>query len=85
MVTRTDSNGRLWGPKQKIRIDEALRVTTVNGAYASFEERLKGSLEVGKLADLVVLGKNPLETDPFHLIEIPVERTMAGGRWRWES
>jgi hypothetical protein len=85
MVTRTDSNGTVWGPKQRIRIDEALRVSTVNGAYASFEETLKGSIEPGKLADLVVLGKDPLTTDPAHLIEIPIERTMVGGRWVYES
>jgi hypothetical protein len=85
MVTRTDATGTVWGPKQRIRIDEALRVATVNGAYASFEERLKGSIEPGKLADLVVLGQDPLKTDPAHLIEIPIERTMAGGRWVYQS
>src|SRR3989442_7534952 len=55
-VTRTDSKGNVWGPKQRITIQEALRVGTVNGAYASYEEKLKGSIEPGKLADLLVLG-----------------------------
>ncbi len=85
MVTRTDMSGTVWGPKQKIRIDEALRVATLNGAYASYEEQLKGSIEPGKLADLVVLGHDPLRTEPAHLIEIPIERTMAGGKWVYES
>jgi predicted amidohydrolase YtcJ len=85
MVTRTDSQGTTWGPSQRISVAEALRVATLNGAYASFEEQEKGSIEPGKLADLVVLGRNPLTTDPMHLIEIPIERTMVGGRWVWES
>ena len=58
-VTRTDSSGKVWGPNQKVSVDEALKIYTINGAYASFEENLKGSIEVGKLADLVVLGGRP--------------------------
>ena len=85
MVTRTDIKGKTWGPRQKISVEEALRVTTLNGAYASYEEHLKGSLEPGKLADLVVLGRNPLVEDPSSLVSIPVERTMIGGRWVYES
>lgn len=84
-VTRTDSKGKLWGPRQRVTVEEALRVGTINGAYASFEEKSKGSIEVGKLADLVVLGRDPLREDPFSLIKIPVERTMVGGRWVFES
>jgi hypothetical protein len=85
MVTRTALDGRVWGARQKISIEEALRVCTLNGAYASFEEHEKGSLEPGKLADLVVLGRNPLAEDPSSLVSIPVERTMVGGRWVYES
>ncbi len=84
-VTRTDMKGNVWGPKQRITVAEALRVQTINGAYASFEEKEKGSIEAGKYADLVVLGRNPLEEDPATLITIPVERTMAGGRWVFEA
>jgi predicted amidohydrolase YtcJ len=84
-VTRTDTKGNVWGPKQKITVDEAIRVGTINGAYASYEENLKGSIEAGKLADLVVLGRDPLKENPSTLISIPVERTMAGGRWTFES
>ena len=80
-VTRTDINGNVWGASQKVTVEEALRVGTIHGAYASFEENLKGSLEPGKLADLVVLGQDPLRTDPSALIRIPVERTMVGGKW----
>jgi predicted amidohydrolase YtcJ len=84
-VTRTDTKGHVWGPKQKITVEEAIRVGTINGAYASYEENLKGSIEVGKLADLVVLGRDPLKENPSTLVTIPVERTMAGGRWTFES
>ncbi len=84
-VTRTDSKGNVWGPKQRVTVAEALRVGTLHGAYASFEENLKGSIEAGKLADLVVLGRDPLKEDPSTLISIPIERTMTGGRWVYES
>ncbi len=84
-VTRTDSHGTLWGPRQRVTAEEAIRVGTINGAYASFEENTKGSISAGKLADLVVLARDPLRVDPMSLINIPIERTMVGGRWVYES
>jgi predicted amidohydrolase YtcJ len=84
-VTRTDSHGNVWGPRQRITVEEALRVGTMNGAYASFEEHQKGSIAAGKLADLVVLGRDPTRVDPMSLIDIPIERTMVAGRWVYES
>jgi predicted amidohydrolase YtcJ len=84
-VTRTDMNGKLWGPDQRITVEEALRVGTLHGAYASYEENLKGSIEPEKLADLVVLGEDPTVVDPMALIDIPIERTMVGGEWVYES
>ena len=84
-VTRTDYNGEIWGPSQKISVEEAIKVGTINGAYASFEENIKGSLEVGKLADLVILDKNPTIVDPMTIIDIPIQRTMVGGKWSYES
>jgi predicted amidohydrolase YtcJ len=84
-VTRTDSKGNVWGPRQRISVEEALRVGTLHGAYASYEESLKGSIEPGKLADCVVLGSDPTRTPPSSLIRIPVERTMVGGRWVFEA
>jgi hypothetical protein len=85
MVTRTDHNGRLWGPAQRVSVEEAVRVGTLHGAYASFEEEAKGSITPGKLADLVVLGRNPTEVEPSALIDVPIERTMVGGRWVHEG
>jgi predicted amidohydrolase YtcJ len=84
-VTRTDSKGNVWGPKQKITVEEAIRVGTINGSYASYEENLKGSIEPGKLADLVVLGRDPFKVDPLELINIPIQRTMMGGKWVFDA
>jgi predicted amidohydrolase YtcJ len=84
-TTRTDMKGNVWGPRQKITLEEAIRVGTINGAYASFEEREKGSIETGKLADLVVLGRDPWKENPSKIVDIPIERTMCGGRWTHEG
>jgi predicted amidohydrolase YtcJ len=84
-VTRTDMAGHVWGANQRISVAEAIRCATMNGAYASFEEHAKGSLEPGKLADLVVLKQDPFHVDPGALAQIAVERTMVEGRWVYES
>jgi hypothetical protein len=79
MVTRRDYRGREWGPNQKVTVDEALRVATINGAYASYEEHQKGSITAGKLADFVVLEKDPHDVDPNAIKDIRIARTVAGG------
>lgn len=84
-VTRMDMSGNVWGPSQKISVEEAIKVGTINGAYASYEEDIKGSLEIGKLADLVVLEKDPTKVDPTTIIDIKIERTMVDGNWVYES
>ena len=84
-VTRTDAKGNVWGPEQKISLEEAIRVGTIHGGYASFEENVKGSIEAGKFADLVVLGRDVFKENPFSIIDIPIERTMVGGTWVWEA
>jgi len=84
-VTRTDFTGHSWGLNQRITIPEAIRCGTRNGAYASFEEHLKGSLQPGLLADLVVWDHDILKTDPSELAGIKAERTMVEGRWVYES
>jgi predicted amidohydrolase YtcJ len=80
MVTRKDMEGRVWGPRQKISVDEALRICTLHGAYASFEEDTKGTIAEGKLADFVVLESDPHEVDPDRIKHIAVARTVVGGR-----
>lgn len=84
-VTRTDIKGNVWGANQRVSVEEAIAIGTINGAYSTFEENNKGSLEVGKLADLTVLGRDPFKEDSATLITIPIERTMAGGKWTYES
>ena len=84
-VTRTDMSGNVWGASQKITIEEAFKVGTINGAYASYEEDIKGSLEAGKYADLVVLDEDPTAVDPNTIVDIKIERTMVNGRWVYES
>lgn len=84
-VTRTDANGHTWGANQRITAAEALKCGTLHGAYASFEEGIKGTLMPDMLADLVVWSDDPLGIDPMRLLEIHAERTMVGGRWVYEA
>ncbi len=84
-VTRTDPRGHTWGANQRITVEEAIRCGTLHGAYASYEENIKGSIEPGKLADLVVLAQDPTRVESATLIKIAVERTMVGGRWVFEA
>ena len=79
MVTRTGWDGTTWGANQRITVDEALTVSTLNGAYASHEEALKGSITVGKLADFVVLADDPHSVDPSKIKDIRVAQTVVGG------
>ena len=61
MVTRTSAEGKVYGAKQRVSAEEALRAWTLGGAFASFEEERKGSITAGKLADFVVLARGPDE------------------------
>ena len=84
MVTRKDVQGRVWGPSQRISVAEAMRICTMNGAYASFEESIKGSLTPGKLADIVILDSDPHDVDPDSIVDIKVLQTILGGRTTYE-
>ena len=79
MVTRKGWDGKTWGANQRISVDEALQVNTINGAYASFEETTKGSIAAGKLADYVVLAEDPHTIDPEKIKDIQIVRTVVGG------
>ncbi|HEV8334688.1 MAG TPA: amidohydrolase [Steroidobacteraceae bacterium] len=80
MVTRKDYTGKVWGANQKVTVDEALRIATINGAHASYEENVKGSITVGKYADFVILEKDPHAVDPDTLKDIKIVRTVVGGK-----
>jgi predicted amidohydrolase YtcJ len=84
MVTRKGWNGETWGAKQRISVDEALRVLTINGAYASYEEAIKGSITPGKLADFVVLADDPHTVDQDKIKDIAIVRTVTGGKTVYE-
>jgi hypothetical protein len=79
-VNRTTRTGQLLGPEQRVSVMDAIRSITINGAYQYFEERSKGSLEPGKLADLVILDRNPLTIDPAAIKDIQVVETIKAGR-----
>ncbi len=84
-ITRTDSNGKLWGASQKINIDQALKIYTLNGARAAFEENIKGSISMNKLADFVVLDKDITKVDPFEIKDIKIVKTVIGGNTVYEG
>lgn len=79
MVTRTGWDNTSWGVNQRITVAEALKVNTLHGAYASFEENAKGSISVGKLADFVMLSDDPHTVKPETIKDIKIVRTVVGG------
>jgi predicted amidohydrolase YtcJ len=81
-VTRQDHAGQPdggWLPDQRLTVEEAVRGFTVDAAYGSFEEDLKGTLAVGKLADLVVLSRDIFAAPPAEILETEVQMTVVGG------
>ena len=78
-VNRVTSGGRELGPEQRLTPREAVRAVTIDAARQLFEEERKGSIEVGKMADLVVLSANPLTVDPMKIREIAVDETIKEG------
>jgi predicted amidohydrolase YtcJ len=77
--TLDDKNPDGWVPEQKITVEEALIAYTINAAYASFDEKIKGSLEPGKLADFVVIDKDLTKIKPNEIIDSKVLQTWVGG------
>jgi predicted amidohydrolase YtcJ len=82
-VNRRTTSGRELGPEERIDVVSALRAVTIDAAFQHFEEDVKGSLEPGKLADLVILGRSPLAEAPERLADIPVLETIVGGETVW--
>jgi predicted amidohydrolase YtcJ len=85
MVTRTGWNGETWGANQRVSVDEAIRINTLNGAHASHEEALKGSIAPGKLADFVVLAEDPHTVAADRIKDIAIERTVVGGTTAYQA
>ncbi len=85
MVTRTGWNGETWGGNQRITVEEAIRVNTINGAYNSLEEGTKGSITVGKLADFVVLADDPYSMPQDKIKDIRIVQTVVGGKTVYQA
>jgi predicted amidohydrolase YtcJ len=85
MVTRTGWDGTTWGANQRITVDEAIRVNTINGAWASHEESLKGSITPGKLADFVVLADDPHTVSQDKIKDIKIVSTVVGGETKYQA
>ncbi len=84
-VTRKSSSGQVVGPEEAIEIIDAIRVYTWNGAYMSKEEDKLGSIELGKLADIIVLDRDILTIDPEDLLNVQVLTTMVNGKIVYEA
>jgi predicted amidohydrolase YtcJ len=85
MVTRTGWNGETWGASQKISLDEAITVSTLNGAYNSREEKDKGSITTGKLADFVMLAEDLHAITPDKIKDVKIVRTVVGGKTMYQA
>ncbi len=79
-VTRRGLSGRVFAADEALTVMEALQAYTLYGAYLSFEEGQKGSIEPGKLADMIVLDRDILDLDPAHIMDVKVDQTWLGGK-----
>ncbi|MFC2010816.1 amidohydrolase [Chloroflexota bacterium] len=84
-VTRKAQSGQTLLPEERISVSQALAMYTINAAYASFEEGVKGSITPGKLADILLLSDDPTQIPPEQIKDIRVEMTIIGGKVVWEG
>lgn len=84
-VSRRTSSGEALGAEQAITVDQALRSMTIDSAYLAHEEDRKGTLEEGKLGDVVILEADPYTVDPEEIKDIPVSKTIIGGKVAYEA
>jgi predicted amidohydrolase YtcJ len=85
VITRKTDRGTVFNPEEAITREEALKMYTINNAYGSFEEKIKGSIETGKLADLVVLSDDILTCREDSITQIKSLLTMVGGKVVYEN
>lgn len=84
-VTERTGSGASYALEEAVTVEEALEMFTVAGAYATFEEDIKGQIKRGMLADFTLLADDPREVDPMSLSELPVSATVIGGEMVWEA
>ena len=85
VTRRVDGSSRVWGPEQRLSRQDALRMKTLWSAVAVGDEKKLGSLEVGKLADFVVLGGDYLAIPEEQISDLPVLMTVVGGKLTYEK
>jgi predicted amidohydrolase YtcJ len=85
VVRRDLQSGQIIAPEERISVEQALTLYTRNGAYAGFEEGLKGALEPGKFADFIVVDRNVLTIPADELKDVKVLQTFVGGRSVYDS
>lgn len=85
LVTRRSAEGKVYGASQRISMEEALRAWTLGGAFASFDENVKGSIAQGKFADFVILSADPRKTPEGQIKDIEVLVTVIGGQVAYKS
>jgi predicted amidohydrolase YtcJ len=85
MVTRQGEDGKGYGINQRVGVEEAIKVWTLDGAYATFEEKSKGSITPGKLADFVVLRKDPRAVPRTAIKDIMIDATYVSGENVWQA
>ena len=83
-VTRKGMSGKVWGADEAVTMPEAIRAYTRNAAYLNFDEQVKGTLEVGKLADMIVLAEDLLTINPSRILGVRVDMTIVGGKVVYE-
>lgn len=84
-VTRKSRSGEIIGPDQRVSMEDALKALTLHAAYQYGEEKRKGSIEVGKLADFVILSRNPMTIEPDNIMDIKVLETIKEGKSVFKS
>jgi predicted amidohydrolase YtcJ len=84
-ATRKAESGQVLLPAEAVSAEQALALYTVNAAYASFEEDVKGAITPGKVADLVILSEDPTTVEPDRIKDIKVEMTLIGGEVLWQA
>ena len=82
---RLDENSNGWYPNEKLTVKDAVKLFTINNAYGSFSENKKGSLELGKFADMVVLGQDIFTVETHEIANIPIYKTIVGGKEVWNG